>query len=165
MEDLRTNIQKEESGTRWMWDTTNSCSGNTGIVYKYKIVNDGFDLDAEIDKYEIQPFGNGEELFDMPTSSVYQECKVRYIKHKKYPTLFLEKKKAIKEMNKGEGNLYTNLCTDLCITFKVTQKLLDSSNQCERWLPACSSSDLNNEFEWKDVYELPIKFGSKKLYN
>jgi len=164
MKDLQTNIEREEKATRWMWDTTNASSGTTGFVYKYTITNDGYDLDAEVDEYEIEPFGDGEKLFDTPSSSVHQECKIRYIKHDKFPTLFLEKKKAIKLMKKGSGNFYTNFCTDICINFKVTQRLLDSSKQAKRWLPKNSSSDLVDEYEWKDVYELPIKFGFKRIY-
>lgn len=165
MKDLKTNIQIEERATRWMWDTTNSNSGNTGVVYKYKITNDGFDLDAEVDKFDIQPFGENGELFDKPTSSIYQESKVRDFKTDRYPTLIIEKYKADKMLAKGQGHLYSNFCKDAVVTFRVTDKLIRNSEKTKMWLPKTSSIGLNNEKELTDVYLLPIKFGNKLTYS
>ena len=163
MSNLKTNIAREEKATKWMWDTTNSNSGSTGYVYKYKITNDGYDLDAEVQKYELDIL-DYPNLMMSPIQSVYQESKVRDFKSDKYTTLILEKYKADKLLSKGQGNLYSNFCKDAVVTFRITDQLLEKSNLTVMNLPSCSSSDLNNSKRKKEVYLIPVRFGSKKSY-
>ncbi len=160
--DLNSHTNLESRAITYYWDKINSLSAKTSILYDYTIDNKGYDIDAQIVKKELLPFGGSYDV-----GKIAQEVKVR-----KFPStdwkaqggLILEKMK-VDKMN--EGDLYTTFLTDCSYTFRVTKELISKCKLIKKKMNHRTASDLQNSGEkiYKEVYLLPLIFGIKKSYN